>query len=31
MAEQNLRLGHDVDVDAVNDSAPARDSARGDV
>ena len=31
MAEQNLRLGHDVVVDAVNDSAPARDSARGDV
>ncbi|UQN29873.1 AAA family ATPase [Brachybacterium kimchii] len=24
MAEQNLRLGHDVVVDAVNDSEPAR-------
>ena len=28
MAEQNLRLGHDVVVDAVNDSAPARQTWR---
>lgn len=28
MAEQNLRLGHDVVVDAVNDSEPARQTWR---
>ena len=28
MAEQNLRLGHDVIVDAVNDSEPARQTWR---